>query len=357
MTEIKVPKEIMQKYLEEREGSDLSIVSYERLGSGWHGTGYRIKYDINGEIKDVILRTLRPVGFSHEYPSDRAKVFILQHEISNSIPKHIKSIDVGGYAENGELISLGKAKEFFQIVEVAEGATYVNDFTRILMSGKLEEGDRKKAELLSNYLVKLHAKKFEGLKEMAESIKRRHSRDAIGHGEMMMGVIDTYPKKSGLNAKELTELVCKAVKFREKIKDTPFVPCRMHGDFHPANIIFHGLDFQVLDASREAFGDPADDVTTMAINYLWFAVQESGKFAGPFKELFDIYWKNYFAKTKDKLIVKTAAVYFAFRAVVVIHPVFFKDQSEQVRKKMIKFTRNVLSDANFSPSKINQYLR
>ncbi len=157
MIEIKIPEGIMKKYLEEREAASIVLLSYERLGSGWHGTGYKIKYDVKGNTKNVILRTLRPVDFSHDYASDRAKVFTLQHELSNSIPKHISSIDVGGYAEDGSLMSLGKAKEYFQIVEVAYGATYVDDLIRILNDKKLNDDDIKKAKMLSGYLAELES--------------------------------------------------------------------------------------------------------------------------------------------------------------------------------------------------------
>lgn len=359
MTEIRVPKKIMSGYLSERECRPVRITVYERLGSGWHGTGYRISYVVKGrkQEKQVILRTLRPEGFSHDFPSDRAKVFILQHELAKNIDHHIRSLDVGGYAANGRLISIGDAKEFFQIVEVAEGAPYVDDLSRILRTGKLQAPDKRRAKMLSDYLVRLHAKRFNGSAESSLSIRRRHSRDALGHGEMMMGVIDTYPRKKWIKDKELTDLICLAARFRERIKDVPFIPRRMHGDFHPANIMFKGGEFAVLDASREEFGDPADDVTTLALNYIWFAVRHTGAFRGPFKELFDIFWDNYISRTKDHLITRTAGLYFAFRGVVVIHPHFYKDQSDKVRNKMLRFVKSVLAADRFKPSKINDYLR
>ena len=114
--EIKIPKRRMARYLSSVEGRKIKILSYRRLGSGWHGTGYEVLYKAGKKRKDVILRTLRPGGFSHDYVSDRAGVFILQNELSKNIPKHIKSIDVGAFTGQGKLISVGKAAEFFQIV-------------------------------------------------------------------------------------------------------------------------------------------------------------------------------------------------------------------------------------------------
>jgi aminoglycoside phosphotransferase family enzyme len=240
---------------------------------------------------------------------------------------------------------------------VAYGSSYSDDFQRIKETGKLEKGDLEKAKQLSDHLVRLHSEKFKGSGDAVRSMRRRHSRDALGHGEMMMGVIDTYPDKlTFISKNELTGLICKAAAFREKIKDVPFTPCRMHGDYHPGNVIFNGKKISLLDASREEFGDPADDVTTMAINYIWFAVMQSGSFDGPFAELFNAFWNNYFGKTNNKLIVKTAGIYFAFRGVVVAHPVFYQAQTDATRRKMVNFMNNVLDDDAFDPDRINEYL-
>jgi len=362
VAQIKIPRAVVQKYLNEKEGRPVKIAEYEKLGSGWHGTGYKVKFSnkVKGkmEIKEIVIRTLMPANFSHDWISDRAKVFVLQHELAHAIPNHIKSFDVSGYTKSGGLVSLGDIKEYFQIVEVAKGISYSQDFQRIMKTGKLSDADIKKAIILSDYLAKLHSMKFKGSKEELRSVRRRHSRDALGHGEMMIGVVDTYPDNFSFITKDrMTNIICKAAKFRENIKDVPFVPCRMHGDFHPGNVRFDGKRLELLDASREAYGDPADDLTTMAINYIWFAVMQAGKFDGPFAKLFNAYWNNYFRKTKDSHIPKTAGIYFAFRGVVVAHPVFYSLQSDNVRRKMMRFVENVLSAKAFDPKKINMYLR
>lgn len=352
-------KSSIKKYLKYRERKPISALKIKRLGAGWHGEGYEITYNIGTKKKSVILRTQRPVDFSHDFPSDRAKVFLLQHGLFCQIPKHVRSIDVCGMTSAKEIISLGKAKEFYQIVDRAEGIPYMEDLERIKKIGKLINVDESKALDLSNYLIKLHGKKFKGSKKQFLSIKKRHLRDTVGHGEMLMGVLDTYPEKiSWATKKEITELICKAVRFEQSIKNLPLELSKMHGDFHPGNIWFKkNRDFVLLDASRELWGLSADDVTTLAINYIWFALMHIGKFGGPFRELFEIFWKNYMRKTKDKSVAKTAALFFAFRGMVVAHPVFYKNQSNQVRRKIFNFINNALEDKVFDFRKINSYLR
>ena len=172
-----------------------------------------------------------------------------------------------------------------------------------------------------------------------------------------MGVLDTYPSQIEWASKEaLAEVVSKAVRFRSRIKDKPQRLSKMHGDFHPGNIILKDNKFQVLDASREIWGDPADDLTTLAINYIWFSVIYQGNFSGIFSELYDIFWSNYLEKTKDQEILKIAPLFFAFRGMVVIHPLFYPEQSNKVRKKILSLVNHILEQKRFDSSRINAYL-
>ncbi|MBW2984175.1 hypothetical protein KY361_03615 [Candidatus Woesearchaeota archaeon] len=354
----KIPERVIKKYLEKKEKKPVRILVYEKLGSGWHGVGYKIIYMVDRALKTVILRVERPVGFSHDYPSDRAKVFILQHALSGLIPNHIRSIDVVGLSKN-KIVSIGGCKDFYQFVEEAQGTYYKEDLDKLLKKGHLGTIDRKKALFLSNYLVDLHKKKFKGPEDMAKSIHRRHTRDVIGNGEMLIGVLDTYPGRvDWLSKEDITDLIKRAVAFREKIKDKHNRLCRMHGDFHPANIIFRNSNkLKVLDASRELWGEPADDITSLGINYIWYALMHKGNFSGPFKELFEIFWDTYISKTKDYGVNKIAPLFFAFRGVVVAHPTFYKGQSDNTRSKIFNFINAVLDEEEFDYKKINHYLR
>jgi len=355
---LSISRPAMQKYLSKREGKPVRVTEYVKLGSGWHGSGYKISYIAGKHKRSVVLRTINPVGFSHDHPSDRASVFIMQNELFNSIPGHVRSIDVGAAGLNGELISLGSASEFFQIVEVASGSPYVKDLDRIAGEGKLRKEDLAKARLLSDYLVKLHKKKFNGPKERERSIRLRHLRDAVGSGEMLMGVLDTYPPRSSwINDEAVADVISLAVKFNRRIKELRIPLVRLHGDFHPGNIWFKGNKLTLLDASREPWGIAADDLTALSINYIWYALKTTGGFKGPFKELFEVFWGNYLSKTKDKFANASAPLFFAFRAAVVAHPLFYPAQSNAVRRKIFAFIKSILSAKVFDPGKINSYLR
>jgi thiamine kinase-like enzyme len=364
--ETKIHKSLVKKYLEQKLNRKINVLEYKRLGTGWHGTGYKIVFEANGKKEAFVLRTKRPEGFSHDYPADRAASFLIQHCLSSMLPKHNESFDVIGVAKKKKkkLVSIGECNEFFHLARFAEGDSYMEELYKIKDSLCLNRTDLYKAGSLSDYLASIHSKKFlytskdKDKNALAKSMYKRHLRDCIGHGEMLLGVLDTYPDNLEWTGREEFAKICSlANSLREGLKDSYKRLSLVHGDFHPGNILFKGINFELLDASRELYGEPADDLTALGINYIWLSVMERGSFNGSFKALFEKFWNNYLKQTKDYEINSFAPLFFAFRSVVVAHPLFYKGQSNDCRRKMFNFAVNVLEDKEFNPKKINSYLQ
>ena len=346
---MEISKEAIQDFLRQQFGKYARLQNIEKLGTGWHGLGSRVTFTIKGEKRKVVLRTINSIGFGHDGPWDRAKVLISQHQHSK-IPNHIHSLGIGGINGNQSL-SVGDCSEFFQIVEEVEGNWYTDDLNRMDQGNFLPE-DLKKAEILAEYLVELHSQQFKGDPDIAKSLRLRHTRDCIGQSEMLMGVLDTYPEKVTFATKQdLLNLVKAAIDFRAKMPEPRLV--RMHGDFHPGNIVWEGEKLTVLDASRFHWGDPADDVTCLAINYLWRGIV--GEPQKMYHKLFKTFWDRYQAIRKDPTLEKIAPLFFAFRTSVVCHPVFYPNQSDATRKKMLDFAMTCLRDEQFYPDNLQRY--
>jgi len=355
----------LQEYLSSLYGCTVDICGFWRLGSektggkdlkGFgYGVPYVIEFKVKGEVKRVVLETMRPGGFGHDFPFDRAQILLWQHSAFNKLPRHVRSVDVGAFTVDGKsLKSLGDCGEFFILTEYVEGKLYHLDLDRIKSTGQMSELDEKRCLALSDYLVKIH-----GLKREAPWLYVRRARELVGHGECIMGLLDSYPP--GLDfAKEqdLISIEKDCVVWRWRLKRKAHRLSQVHGDFHPWNIMFHqGDEFTVLDRSRGEWGEPADDVTAMTINYIFYSLQKYGELAGVFERLYSLFWENYLQKTGDWEILEVVQPFYAWRGLVVASPIWYPNLSHDVRIKLLNFVKNVLRHEKFDLDTVNAYIQ
>ena len=352
----------MEAYLTELFGKKTRLVSLKKLGEGFHNAGFLLSVSVGKRQRNLVMRIVRgDTGWGHDYLGDRAAVLLLQHRLFNAAPKGTccKSLDVAALTDSGDIVSIGDAFEFFDLVEEVtekEGKPYVEDLFRIARDRSLREHDITRCDLLVGYLARLHSEKKDN-----PILYRRHIRDLIGHGEMLMGVIDTYPDIRTLDfttPEEIERIETEAVKWRNKIKFKSHRLSRIHGDFHPfGNIRFRQDDsVMALDLARAEFGDPADDVSCLSINYIFFSVWHYGEFVDPFRKLFNRFIEGYLRATGDEEVLSVIAPFYAFRGLVVAHPLYYPEMEHTKRRQMLNFIVNVLGDEKFDPGKITEYL-
>lgn len=331
-----------------RDAKDIKI---KRLGAGVHGAGFLIEIQFPEEIKSFVIKGLFPEGLGHDYPSDRAQVFLLDLETYNNLPKHAKALDVLAEMEDGSIKSIGGGREYYILMERVEGRDYFNDLREFSKKDRLDTIDREKIRIMTSYLSDIHSVKRE-----SRNLYFRKLRDIIGHGECLMGVFDIYPEGI-LSYYEMAEIEKMCVEWRAKLKPKTYRLSQIHGDFHPGNIWFKDdTDFVLLDRSRGPYGDPADDVTALCINYIFFSLMYHGVVKGPYLEGLNLFFEEYIKKTNDNELFEVLAPFFAFRGVVVANPIFYPDLSTISRNKIFRFVKNVLASERFDISKINQYI-
>ncbi|MHA1410009.1 MAG: phosphotransferase family protein [Candidatus Odinarchaeia archaeon] len=345
----------IKRYLEELYGAEVNITYLgpikkdqeydEGLKEFGYGQTILIEFNVNGVAKSYVMSSMTKNIFGHEHFSDRAQSLLLAHSTFNKLPRHVSSIDVGVYTERGSLKSVGDAKEFFIITEKVDGEEYFLDLERIKNEGNLTELDVNRANTLAEYLVDIHS-----VKNDEKSLYTRRIRELIGHGECLMGLTDSYPEKLDFtDYNELKEIEKKCVDWRYKIKNRTERLCQVHGDFHPWNILFRdGTDFTVLDRSRGEWGEAADDVASMTINYLFYALQKHGKIEGVFYRLFKIFWETYLSKSNDEEILSVIAPFYAWRCLVIASPIWYPKLDRNIRRKIFNFMHNVLDQEVFN---------
>ncbi len=343
----------VENYLKERFGPKTRLLSMERLGEGVHGTAYLVRFKHPQGENRLIMKTLFHSRFGHDHYSDRAQVLLLAQANFNEMPKHVRATDVVGESSD-RLISVKDAREFYIFMEEAKGVSYFEDLDAILKRGRLNDLDRERARMLAHFIADVHALRYSG--QDAKTLYRRRIRDLIGHGECIMGIIDAYDPVDFTTDRELVAYAGKSLNWWGKIRDKGERLCSVHGDYHPGNIRLQGNDFILLDRSRGSWGEPADDVSCLSVNYIHYAVKDRGTFEGPFADLFRIFLDAYLEKAGDDGFFEVSQPFFAFRVLVIANPKFYPDDTTETKRKLIDFGFSVLETERFNTEKISEYL-
>jgi Phosphotransferase enzyme family. len=352
--------EYLKKYLSSVYNSNVEIIDIKGIkvekgeikGYGY-GIPIIIEYKVNGELKKAVLETVKEDIFGHEYISDRVSNIILAYKTFNRLPKHAKAISIGYFTESDDIVKIDDFKEFFLLVEFIQGQLYYKDLEDIKSRGELKDKDIERCRRLSNYLSQIHS-----LKSKDYKLYMRRIRDLIGHGECIFGLVDSYPSSfEHFSEKEFIEFEKNLINWRWKLKKYSHRLSVIHGDFHPWNIFFFDNDdFIVNDRSRGEYGDPADDVSALTINYLFYSIQKYKKLHGPFETLWLSFFENYLRFTDDEEILRVIQPYFAWRSLVVANPIWYPNLDSAVRKLLFNFTKNVLNIDYFDFKNVNDLL-
>ncbi len=258
------------------------------------------------------------------------------------------------------MISLGDADEVFLVRPMIQGVEYYKDLDRIFSNGKLETHDLLRASALAEYLVKIH--RIKNHRSGDSELYIRKIRDTVGQGECVFGLADSYPSDSDwMRNRELENIEKKCVEHRWKLRNNVSRLSKVHGDFHPWNILFtsnvkrNHEKFLLLDRSRGEWGEPADDVCALSINYIFSSLRKYGELKGEFQSLYDEFVDTYLNKSNDQGILDAMPLFYALRCLVIASPVWYPTLSSETRRKIFNFAANILDEGHFNPKNVNSY--
>ncbi len=317
------------------------------------GVGYGIPLRlrvraVDGTERSLVFHTAKSDQFGHDRRADRAADLLLAFDRFDRIPGHVRALDVGAISRDGTgLVSLADAGEFYLVTSFADGHIYADDLRRIAQRGAALETDVATTEALARRLVDMHSEK------QADPMRyQRAVRDLVGSGEGIFGLLDAYaPDVPAAPPARLQAIERQVLAWRWRLKDRSERLCRTHGDYHPFNVIVSDAgDISLLDASRGCLGDPADDVTCMAINYVFFALEHPGAWTGAFRQLWHRFWSVYLSESGDRELLEVCAPFLAWRGLVVANPVWYPNVDAAARERVFHLIERALGAERFDAS-------
>ena len=319
-------------------------------GSTTKAAGYGLPVRVvlandTGEPLELVWRIASENEFGHDRRSDRAASTIQAFDDFRGMPAHIAAIDLGVVLDDGALLSIRDATEHYLITSYAPGTIYADDLRRIAATRTACDTDLARLDALAHYLATLHA-------PLADRARyRRAIRDLVGSGEGIYGIVDGYP--AGVPSappERLRAIEEQCAAWRWRLSDRGDRLTRTHGDFHPFNVVFGaGTEFTLLDASRGGGGDPADDLTAMAVNFLLFAIDDPAAWPQGLGVLWHQWWQRYLGLRDDPDLLDVAPPFFAWRALVVANPKFYPQLSPRGRDRILGFAEDLLHDHTLDP--------
>jgi hypothetical protein len=314
-----------------------------------YGAPLRIDVRHEGELKSLVLHSATPNPFGHEFRADRAEELLIAADTFGLLPQHTRVFDVGAY-RGEDFVSLRDTGEFYLLTEYAEGRPYAHDLRQIAEFGALRPEDLGRVDTLVRYLVSIHA-----IKLPDASLYTRSIRDLLGSGEGIFGIIDGYPEHAeGASREQLEQIEALCLDWRWRLKRHYQRLVRIHGDFHPFNILFdERSELRLLDASRGSAGDAADDVCALAVNFLFFAQGNPNSWRPAFQPLWRRFWAEYLQHSRDAGLLEVVAPFLAWRCLVLANPVWYPQVTGAARARLLDFVVRALKQRSFDPELAN----
>lgn len=356
-------REQLEDYLGQFSEAPVEIERTQELGAEAQGAqalkafGFGrpllVVYRAGGERHQVVVHRMQKNAFGREMAADLAAAVWLDRDTFNELPRHVPALDMAARYPDGALQSLGDVRELVLVTGFEPGQPYAEDLLRLREGGELRNLDVERARALASYLAGVHVSEHD-----SPDLWRRRLRDLVGHGEGIMGQTETHPRQAEyVNVDQLRWFEDLANGWRWRLMDRADRLRQVHGDFHPFNVIFReGLDFSVLDRSRGPWGEPADDVSAMSVNYIFFSLQRAGRLEGAFEELHREFWASYLEDSEDRELPEVVQPWLAWRLLVLASPVWYPDIEVEVRRKLLTMGMQVLKADRYEFEDTNSYL-
>jgi aminoglycoside phosphotransferase (APT) family kinase protein len=188
------------------------------------------------------------------------------------------------------------------------------------------------------YLAQLH----EPVPNASPSAYRRMLRQTLYASSVrIMDAGDSYWSDRRPLQRSIEEAIAR---WRVRLVDAHHRVRRTHNDFHPWNIFLSGTDVRCIGARPPGYGDPAMDLASLMLNYVWFSYLLFDAFEEPFLCAFKNTWRTYVELTGDSECASVFAPFLARGLLILLNPQWYPNVRASTSRKLETLLCAVLLD-------------
>ncbi len=342
-----IDKNALSKALTEKLGKEIQITGIEKIGGGYHSDGYKA---ISTDGKTYFVKKFKSHDLGFVFPE--RKVFSLL--LSDGMAKRAqqKPLPVGILLANKDetkiIPDITDETEIYHIQEYEpEGTNHYTALQQRKEKRCIDEKDREEIRKIIDYIASIHAIKYpvadDGRKQEAY---KDGIRSVLNSPELTLMILHDFDANNPvLDLSAQKEYLGLMYEVMHRWKNRSDRLCALHGDFWGANFFFRNDGSHwVIDYSRIPWGDPVIDVGWWLSQYLWFYFETGNEY---FKELGELFLKEYEQKTNDHEIRKAVTIVLGLMGLINIFPRFYPNLDANLGKQYVAHIINILKAGEF----------
>lgn len=327
-----IPEEQLQKHLQEEFSETSPIKEIKQLGSGEHGEAAKITLENN---TTYILKTWKEQGRNLQFPEDRLRESHRIQRTSKLIPNHVPI-----HAILDAQARVLKAEKSYVLMQEVTQQPYSEVLRKTCKEDTLNEKQKGSVQAIATYLATTH-------KQADPKYYEEYLKDWYATGILEL-INESIPKNKRLWYKK------KFLAYENKLSSKSH-RCRIiHGEFFSENIFFKNNEVHTYDMRRIGYGEPADDVGSMANDFYMTSILEHGRITPETFQTVKLFLNTYLNQTKDEELLEIIPAFMAYRALIIANPNIVPLEEKQ-RQRVRSFLRFLLKQKKLTERNVRYW--
>ncbi len=232
-----------------------------------------------------------------------------------------------------------------------QGQTLPAALSGVAVEGLSHEPQTELFRSLARLLVQQHS-----LPDPAgNEVYRQTLRDTLAGPRGVLAVLDALPQgKDGYETQRLAAFERRFLGWRWRLRDRGERLRSVQADLSLSRVTILNHREVVVFEPRLEPGDPAADLSAVAVGLIELGAREPLAWIDGYKPLFDAFWSTYLAESGDFELLDVAPPFLAWRALQCASPLAPVAPSPATQRKLFAFAEEVLARRSFDPDEVSR---